>query len=183
MNAFRQLGPRCLRYVLALLACLELAGCIQIDGVHYLNAYGQADGGAYVMSMENLVYAAMLQDQRNLMDTLRTFSSPSISRDDDRTFISDRSGRVRMEKFYDRIDCRPALTGWSDCSYSMRQNDWTFPGWSIDWTVVVPRGWTVLDSNHDRRVVTGTDQQLIWHFDGNRVNAFDISFTVRMPDA
>lgn len=180
LSTFRHLWQR---WMLALLTCLALGGCIQIDGVHYVNAKGDSDGGGYVLSMNNLMYLSMLQDKPQVLDDLKKFSRPSISQRGENTYIADRSGTAMMDRFYDRVRCTPARAGWSDCTYSMRQDGWTFPAWSMDWKVVVPRHWVVLESNHDRRILSGDQQQLLWTFDGNRVNGFDITFTVRVPNS
>lgn len=183
MNRFADLSTRALRWPVVALLGLAVSGCMQVDGVHVVNRRGETDGGGYVMSMATLVYLSMMQEQPQLLNDLRKFSRPTVEQQGDTTYIADRSGQAGMEKFYDSVDCRWATLGWSDCTYRMRQTGWNFPAWSMDWKVVLPKGWAVIDSNHDRRTVTSSEQQLVWHFDGNQVNSFDITFTVRVPSS
>lgn len=163
---------------------LPLAGCLQVEGVHYLNHRGDSDQGSYEVSMPTVLYLAYLGDHPEGLSGLRRFSRPKTWTRDGQTYFSDTSGNAQMEHFYDRFECEPApISGWSDCSFSMSKSDMTFPGWRVDWKVVLHKEMVVLSSNHQRRVTREGQQQLIWEFDGDRLNAFAIVFKVRVPNA
>jgi hypothetical protein len=159
-------------------------GCLEIRGEHTLNGRGEADSGSYVFRMDSVAYAALLIDKPDAFDGLRRHSRPVTRHRDGWTTLSDTSGTVAMENFYDRVECRPApaLSGWSDCTYTMRRNDLTFPAWSLDWQVVLRAEMRLLRSNHHRRGTRDGDTVLAWNFDGNRVNGYDVVFTVRVPN-
>ena len=173
-------------WLAALVACTAaLTGCIQMDGVHYVNHYGEPDAGGYSFSIDTPIYLALIADKPDTLDDLRGYSRPRVSYSGGRTTISDMSGGASMDKAYTSYNCvaSPGLVGWSDCSFSYRNNRMTFPGWSLGWTVVLHREMVLLNSNHDRRTTRNGAQVLQWQFDGDQVNAFDISFKVRVPNA
>lgn len=179
------LVQRPLRIVAVAVSAAALTGCFDMRGVHYVNHKGDSDAGAYSITMETPLYIAMMADKPATFDSLKRYSRPRATHRDGRTTIADDSGGATMERAYDRFDCKPSpgLSGWSDCSYSYSNSGLTFPAWSLDWSVVLHPEMVVLRSNHERRTVRNGVQVLQWYFDGNRVNSFDIDFTVRVPNS
>lgn len=173
---------------LAMLPLLALTllftGCLQLEGIHVVNHHGDADQGSYRLSMPTYLYAANLEQSVDLLADLRRHSNPQTWSADGQTYVADTSGNAEMEHLYDRFRCEPApQRGWSDCFFSMSKNDLTFPGWRVDWKVVLHKEMVVLQSNHHRVVRRNGENVLVWQFDGNRVNGFDIRFALRVPNA
>lgn len=181
----RNVVTNLVRAATAACAMVALTGCLQMQGVHQVNPHGDSDGGGYAITLDTPTYLAMLVDNPNALDSLKRYSRPRTQHQDGKTTISDLSGNAGMEHAYDEFECRPAAgaPGWSDCSFAYRKNGLTFPGWSVDWAVVLRPEMVVLSSNHHRSSVKNGARILRWQFDGNRLNEFDISFTVRVPKA
>lgn len=172
------------KYLFISFLALATTGCIEIEGVHYVNYYGLSDSGGYVLSMNSATYSLALVDDPNMFDELYDFSNPSITTRDGRTYLSDTSGYAEMEHFYQNFDCNPTPNrpNWSDCSFGINEKDWDFPNWSVDWTVVLRNEMELIDSNHHRSTTTKGKPTLVWSFDGNKTSRFDINFTVRVPN-
>ncbi len=166
-------------------ASFILTGCFDIQGVHVLHYYGQADTGSYRLGISRLAYSELDPGKfAKIQSDLRGWSHPTTSSDSDNIYLSDESGTASMEHFYDVSHCENSpQPGYMDChfAFSVPKELADLPGWSLHWAVVLQPGMSVVRSNHHSvRRESGHDW-LVWSFDGNRSSSANVDFTIRTP--